>query len=448
MSKIKTIQVENLKSISFEKLELNGASIIVTGKNDSGKSTLLRSIIDRIRGEKPELIVKQGEKRGMAYLELDTNEKFEWKFEEGKEDKLTFITDKGIRVASSKAINERFFPPAFDINAWMAAPPKKQSAMLQALVGLDFTKIDAEYDAAYKHRTFCNAEFNKAIALLNAVPTESMEPVEEVDISILTAEQEALRAALNQQYLENKKQNDLLRDQYKEQSKKNEDDVRTFNKNIDQMHADVQKAETALTILKEYGYAGKEVDKWLSDKTAAIPIWKSFDPLPEPEYIQELPDDSELVAIGLKIAEAAKTNQLAQGYRKYLEMLNAKDAAQVAAQQADLAVKEIQERKEDMIKNTVLPEGIEFTDNGISINGLPLDESQISSSLKAITGLRLAVLNLGEVNAVYFDASFLDRDNYNHIQKWADENNLQLLVERPDWDGGPLRYEFILSSNQ
>lgn len=64
---------------------------------------------------------------------------------------------------------------------------------------------------------------------------------------------------------------------------------------------------------------------------------------PEPEYITERPDDSELVAIDTKIAQASTTNQKAALYTQYL-----KDTANRDAKQKELnANKTAQEVKEE-----------------------------------------------------------------------------------------------------
>lgn len=80
---------------------------------------------------------------------------------------------------------------------------------------------------------------------------------------------------------------------------------------------------------------------------------------------------------------------------------------------------------------------------GITIDGLPLDRNQISTSKLYCAALRIASMNLGEVKTLYFDASFLDKNSLAEIEQWANENDLKLLIERPDFDGGEIKYELI-----
>ena len=94
-----------------------------------------------------------------------------------------------------------------------------------------------------------------------------------------------------------------------------------------------------------------------------------------------------------------------------------------------------------MIKSAPLPEGFGFTDDGITYNKLPFTREQLSSSGIYIAALKLASMNLGEVKTLHFDASFLDKNSLADIEKWANDNGLQLLIERPDFEGGEIEYE-------
>ena len=48
---------------------------------------------------------------------------------------------------------------------------------------------------------------------------------------------------------------------------------------------------------------------------------------------------------------------------------------------------------------------------------------------------------LGDIKTLHFDASFLDKNSLTEVEEWANKNNYQLLIERPDFDGGEIRYE-------
>lgn len=90
-----------------------------------------------------------------------------------------------------------------------------------------------------------------------------------------------------------------------------------------------------------------------------------------------------------------------------------------------------------------MPEGFCFDDDGITYKGLPFNKESLSSSAIYIAALKLAALGLGEVKMLHFDASYLDKNSLAEIEDWAKENDLQLLIERPDFDGGEIEYQLI-----
>lgn len=96
-----------------------------------------------------------------------------------------------------------------------------------------------------------------------------------------------------------------------------------------------------------------------------------------------------------------------------------------------------------MISGANIPKDFEIVDSEIHYKGLPLNNNQISSSSKYIAALKLGSLSLGELKTMHFDASFLDKNSLKEVQSWAEKNDYQLLIERPDYDGGEIKYEII-----
>lgn len=443
MTKIKKINITNFKAITALEADFNGATAIITGRNNSGKTSFLRGIPDRIRGEKPELVVRHGEKDGIGTLELTTGEKFQWEFDATGKDKLIFITKEGYKTAVTKAIAAKFFPPLFDIDKFVQSQPKAQQQTLQQLVGLDFSLIDQEYKEAYDARTLTNKQHEAEklkLASFNPVPKE----VNPVDITALIKEKEDVRKKLNEQYSKNRKANETLRNEYEAHKLRVREECEEFNDDQSKAAGVIVTAKRLLDELKEIGYEGTQVQQWIDD----LPLPKKLKDWtkeinPEPEYVIELPDDSELKAIDEKINNATELNLAAQNYQSYLSCKQAVTAASQAALDADVKVKDIATRKAEMVKSARFPSGITLSDDGILVDGYPLDRNQISTSKYYTAALRLASLNIGDVRTLYFDASPLDKATLTEINEWAKENDLQLLIERPDFEGGEIKYELI-----
>ncbi len=443
MSRVKSIKIQNLKAITEFEADFNGCTAIVIGKNNGGKTTLLRSIPDRVRFIRPDCIVKKGSTKGKGELTLTTGEKFVWEFDDARLDKLTFISSENIRQNVTKELGAKYFPPMFDIDKFLQSSPKEQSKQFQKIVGLDFTDVDKRYDAAYAARTARNLESEKYHVKLSAML--KVDKVDAVDLTVLQGKKEVIRNELNSLYKANKEKNDIARKEWISACDVIRKEVQEFNENEANKVRVFNSCTDALSILKLHGYDGKEAQLFVDELANGLNKQKtSADLLPtEPTYTPEMPDDAPMKAIDQQIIEASEINERARQYREYIQYKEQTEQAKTAADNADILVKQIEAERNTMIASANFPKGISITPDGIMIDGLPLDRNQVSTSLLYTTALRIASMNLGEVKTLYFDASFLDRNSLADVEKWANENDLQLLIERPDFEGGEIKYELI-----
>lgn len=423
MSKIKHIKISNFKVIEDMEMDFNGCTAIITGGNNKGKTSFLRGIPDRIRFVRPDVMVKKGESEGRGEMTLTTGEKFIWEFDKDKKDKLTYITNEGLKQSVSVELGKQFFPPTFDIDKFLQSPPKKQSEQLQAIVGLDFTDVDERYRLAYDART----ERNREAELFHAKLTKAIKAdhVAPVDLTDLIARKEAEKTKLNNLYLENKKANEKTRE--------------VFNHFKEQVNKSVENYNRCLGALNTLIVAGYNGDA----KSFVDGLKKAIPEIKEPTYIDEMPDRTNLDKIDSEILTASETNAKAQKYTEYIDLKSSVENAKEVAKQANELVQSIENERQKMIESANMPKGISITSDGILVDGLPLDKNQISTSKLYTSALRIASMKLGEVKTLYFDASFLDKNSLKEIQTWANENDLQLLIERPDFEGGEIKYEIV-----
>lgn len=410
MSKIKKITVSNLKAISNLTASFNGCTAIITGGNNKGKSSFLKSLINRLQGNKPDAVVKKGEKEGFYEMELTTGEKFVWKFDTVTKagEKLTFISEKNIPGPVTKELNKYYFPPTFDVDEFLNATPKKQKETLQKLTGIDFTEFDKLYKDAYDQRTFANKRLAEEKA--KAAYIDPKLPTEEHPTGIIEKE----LADVSYRNLQYKTVNDKLTEKKAK--------VIENNTEIDRLMLLVEKLgedNAALDIEINKGEAWIAEDKNKPKTEAEVDELKA--------KLDKLHDDN------VAIVENNKA-------KKQDELIN---AAIKNAEDADIAVKQLEAEKLEVIKNSTLPEGFGFSEEGITYEGFEFNKESLSSSRIYIAALKLAALGLGEVKALHFDASFLDKNSLLEIEKWAVENDLQLLIERPDFDGGEIEYQIL-----
>lgn len=445
-SRVSKITVSNLKAISELTADFAGCTAIITGGNNKGKSSFLRSLPDRIHGVKPEVIVKKGEKEGYAEWLLTTGEKFIWSFDNGTEkkkpgEKLTFITSANIKGPVTRELALRYFPPTFNVDDFLNAQPKKQKEILQKLVGLDFTDADKRYDEAYLDREGKNRRAKEQEIIL--ADWEMPEDIAEVNLDQLMFDKAAIRNKLNKTYQDNVAENAKLRKDWEQWNIKMQKDIELHNSSRHQAISDYTEVVEAAKTLARHGINDDGIQIFIIEMNKKILPARVYEPAKEPTYIKEMPDSTELNVLDEKILNAQKINQRAQAYKDWkAQEARAKLAIDEAAiSHGKLIV--IEEEKMAMIKSAKMPEGFGFAGDGITYTDLPFTREQLSSSGIYIAALKLAAMTLGEVRVLHFDASFLDNPSLAEIEAWANSEQLQLLIEMPDRSGGDISYELL-----
>lgn len=451
MSKIKTIKLLNFKAIEEFEANFNGCTAVVIAGNDKGKTSFLRGIVDRIRFIRPGQKVHKGKESGNGELVLDTGEKFIWEFDDIGKDKLIYIDSEGIKQTVTVDLGKRFFPPTFEVDKFLNSTPKEQEKQLQKIVGLDFDDVNKRYLEAYNLRTSNNADAEKFHVKLSQML--KVDKVDFVDLTGLQKKKEAIRVRLNTLYTSNKEVNDVARNIWNQKKDEINEEVNVFNhsQSLIKQHIEVWRQylsdlenvldqNVKLMILVDLSGLKKFIEAMPGPQPNKI----ASELYPkEPEYIKEMPDDKEMRDIDSEILAASQTNADAQKYHDYISYKATTEAAKVEADEADDAVKKIEAEREKMIQSAKFPKGITIDSDGIKVDGFHMDKNQISTSKLYTTALRIASMNLGEVKTLYFDASYLDKNTLKEIQDWAHENDLQLLIERPDFEDGEIQYHII-----
>jgi AAA15 family ATPase/GTPase len=396
--KIKRIHVKNVKAIIDQEINLNGATAILCGGNNKGKSTLLTALKDRLLKMKADQIVRRGETEGLYEMEFTSGDIIQWELSTKTKagEKLTLISKDGAKTSVITDIIKWFNPGSFDIDKFLNESPAAQRKTLEKLLGLDFSTLDEQYTKAVEERKDANRDVErievtyKGLYVDETLPKE-IAPTEELEKELLGVETH------NEKYR-------LLTEQEKS--------LLATRKRLEEELAAVN-AKLA------------ELDE------------KLFDAQTQPksqEYVNDLTE---------KLRTTKESNIKIEANNRLREALKSLEVLKDTAHNKDIAVKDILKAKDDMIRAAKMPEGFSFGEEGINYNDLPLTAQQLSSSAIYIAALKLASIQVGNVRFLHFDASMLDNKSLDEVRKWAESQDLQLGIELVDRAGQDISYELI-----
>lgn len=308
--KIKKVDITNLKAVDKFTAFFDGKSAHVTGANGIGKSTVIRTLTDRLRGLKPSIITKIGETEGKTIMELTDGCRFEWNYNNVGKDELNYYTPaslKPVRREVFKHICGQYFPNQFDINKFLTTTePQKRLKMISELINIDLTEIQARYKEAFDARRDAKRDLKVLESQIKPKPeipiVENADNLEaeqkkidgfKVKISNKKTEIEQERNFLNAQYLKNKAENERLQKEHSEKyqikldawlksEEEIEDSIIKFNDFQSTKSRKIIESRKDLDYLVK-NYQDTDLGKFIDFEA----IGKFIDELPKPEPLKE-----------------------------------------------------------------------------------------------------------------------------------------------------------------
>lgn len=397
--KVLQFEIQNYKALAGNRtIEPNGGSFFLVGANGQGKTSAGKALIDILTKNFPSRPVTEGEKEGYIEVTFDDRSRLYCRFEDGKKPKIQFITSDGMKASTPRDFFARMAGEGmtFDVDQFMALAPKPRREMLEKITGIDLSDLNAKEASLMEERKDYRARLKEQEARVKPYDKEDVEK-ELIDINDLA--EKVRKAEHTEQKLQHVK-----------------DRISSTKELIDKLKAQLKAAE--VTLFEEEAMHDELAEKVL--------------------------DPFELDALKEQLRKADETNTNIREAREAHEEAKKAKSLKQKYEEADQAILDIREEKEKLIQSKPLPaEGLTFDPDGdgLLLHGLPFEDAQIASSAKIIAALQIAASQLGKIRYLHFDAALLDKDNAIRVMEWAEDNDLQLCIERPLWEGGDLRME-------
>lgn len=451
MAKINRTYVKNIKNIDEFVADLNGATAYIIGGNTKGKTTLCSFLINRLMGDKPDVdVLKDKAKNGEASIKMNDGGEFRYTITPNGTEKIVYVYQNGVEVRATREIISKYLPNKFfDINKFITSSPKEKIQLLTRALGVDITEeqrkinelvtVREERFRQRKNKQSLYEEFKAYLEIdikeLDDLKVKRKEIIDNYQKTLEEINKYNKEVEIrNQKRIEEEK---LKIDEHNNKVKNIEQDIEIL-RNI---YAELQKLSCKDEIV---GIINQVKDKGiqLKEKLNNIGGYKEFkieniEGLEKPKEIPTMPSLSDTDAKITKLEEKLENKRKAEIYKKEYE-----DSVS-AYESVHKEIQELENKIKDKLQTVKLPKGITITNEGVFYKGLPVDDKHLSTSELYIVSLMLSSVNLKDLRTLYFDCSPLDRNSMEAVLQWARENDLQLLIERPDFDGGELRLEIV-----
>ena len=430
-------EAENWKNLSKKVIEIGGKSILITGGNGVGKSSLIDLLLAgldvKMRPSKP---IKDGETHASISTTLKGHINGEPKeyiidlyFSPKNETGRLKVTDiDGGDVKNPAGFIKGLIGNAsLDIMSWMTDKKDKRLEKIKNLTGIA-KELDL-INISIKEKKDLRAKKKERSEELEAILKNHDYTQEEIEMystpADLTGLQEELKAVAD-----NQAKWDGVRNKVSGFQK----DVRSWEESAVTDRQEIARLQNQIEVLKERVHNSVKSAEETKVKIEQGNAWLAKVPRPSSDAISDRMIQSN--------AHNEKCSQIASLAEKNKEMLTTKSLAL----DIDAEIKKIEASRNDKIKKSQLPiEGMTFDNDNIYLNGIPLEDGGVNTAGIMSVSLKMAIYQAKKSNlkAIFIqDASMFDKHSLHAAVEEIEANGLQAIIELVNWEGGDLEVKF------
>ena len=426
---IKRLELRNFQAIKDFSADFTGDVYLVKGENEVGKSTILKSIVCLLTGER-DAVLRNGEKNGFAKMVIGGDGKeytVELRFTENDPRGTISIKAKdGMRSTNVSMLrtilNYRNFD-AEEFARWSetAEGRRKQIQVVMGLMPPEIANriktIDAEVLQTKEARKSVNAnvkyketELESIKAQLSDGDTETY--TEPIDLTVLM--QESNKAAEQRAKAENVKM----------QMTSLESELANIPKERERLAADLERAKKAYEDAKAFynrsieNVAAQEIE--IKDKIGKAEQWLS-------EYDAQPKEDA-----AEKLAAAQNHNAKCNIVKMFHAKQNEVDAERTKADKLNADLDAYAKERAELVAAAKFPiDGLSFGEDGLTLNDVPFVVGKVSDSQIMEVAAKLVIASNPTVNIFRIGrGESLGAKRLQSIVNLAKENGFQGFIEQ------------------
>jgi DNA repair exonuclease SbcCD ATPase subunit len=384
------LTASNFKKLRAVQIEPNGNIVKITGKNGSGKSSVLDSIVSGLGGRKssPRKPIREGEEKAVIVVQMDeltVTQKFT-----AKGSYLEVTNRDGFAAKSPQAVLDKLVGAiAFDPLAFIEKDAREQRQVLIELMGVDLGAHDKKIAALAEHRKGLMQQKKAAEIDLDRMPHHEDVAAEEISVADLVAQLRQANAA-NKEF-----------DALKEKADAKMKELVALHEEKARLNARITEVERALQDLQEGFVDMKRIDTAEIEKQA-----------------------TEIEQTNRKVRDNQQHAKAQAGIDRLAEQVNA-DYQTMKQAEAD---------KANALAAVRMPlDGLSVDEGGILYDGIPLEQVNHAKQLEVSVAIQMA-LN-PKLKVMLINGNGLDSTTMETVTRMASDKDYQLWIEQADETG-------------
>ncbi len=407
------MKIWELKSENFKKLNvslaLKGKSVTVTGKNESGKSSFIDAIFKTLTGEKikgsPVQLGKTSAKNKVL-IRKDNGDTIsvEKTFQDGKTSLVVKLNGSQTQKSPQNFLDETLGEISFDPLIFVNKTPLEQKRFLMSLLNINLDEFEEKKRVVLDELQKVNNDLTKVSGELESLPLMDKE-YKFIDSADVVKENERINGLKNEVVVIDNK---ILR----------------ANEKI----VDYEKTN------QEFEKQIKEIQGKIHMNSKSIKDGKM--------YLIQLEKDSKKIIIPesssleTQIKEINTNNEYFRNQQERIAKQREFETIETLKVDTLGKIRRIEKERNKKIAEIKMPiDKLEFFDDGLMFNGLPLTEDNVSTSRIIEIGIRISIAMNPKLRIMQIkDGSLLDSDMMKLIQGICKENDYQLFIEKVSED--------------
>lgn len=410
---IERIRARNFKALHDVTIHAAGRRVVIVGgKNAAGKSSVLDAVIAALAGKRavPTEPVRRGEDSGEIEVEVG-DFIVRRTFKADGRTALTVRSKDGAKYGQAR-LDAIFSDLGPDPLAFISAKPDAQIEIAKEALGLDFSDLDEAYERHFERRTEVNRTVARLGAELQGITFHNDAPEQEVSVSDLVARVQVVSEQLAEKSM------------LEQRAERHRATVADCKDRVAMLHKQIAELEQQVTSLEDQ--ADKELQLAILDAASA----------------NQIVPDEDREELRRQITGAESINARVRENARGADLSTRLQAAKAESQSISDLLLDIVEARRTRIAEAKFPvEGLELSEIGIVLNGIPFDQASSAERLRVAVAMGLAMNPELRVFLVR-DGSLLDEDSLRLFDEMAEQHDAQFWIERVgDHDPGAIVIE-------